>query len=57
MAVTGADEPNIIQCYQLKASSVAGMSDAIPILAVGDDIMVRGTIKNYNCTIEFNKSG
>ncbi len=56
MAVTGADEPNIIQCYQLKASSVAGMSDAIPILAVGDDIMVRGTIKNYNGTIEFNKS-
>jgi len=44
----GAMADNLIQCYRLSGSGVEN-------LAIGDEITVTGSIKNYNGTIEFNK--
>ena len=44
----GGMTDNIIQCYRL-------CGDGCATLAVGDEITVTGTIKNYKGTIEFNK--
>jgi hypothetical protein len=44
----GGMTDNIIQCYRLSG-------DGCATLAVGDEITVTGTIKNYKGTIEFNK--
>lgn len=53
IAVKGVQEPNnILKCYKLNPAS--GMTEAIQELAVGDDITVTGSIKNYNGTFEFD---
>ena len=44
----GGMTDNIIQCFRLSG-------DGCATLAVGDEITVTGTIKNYKGTIEFNK--
>ncbi len=44
----GGMADNIIQCFRLSGDGAA-------TLAVGDEITVTGTIKNYNGIIEFNK--
>ena len=44
----GGMTDNIIQCFRLSGDGVA-------TLAIGDEITVTGTIKNYKGTIEFNK--
>lgn len=44
----GAMSDNIIQCYRLSG-------DGCSTLAIGDEITVTGSIKNYKGTIEFDK--
>ncbi len=44
----GGMADNLIQCFRLSG-------DGVEALAVGDEITVTGTIKNYKGTIEFNK--
>lgn len=44
----GAMADNIIQCYRLSG-------DGCSTLAIGDEITVTGSIKNYKGTIEFDK--
>ena len=46
---------NSIQCYKLVDSATIDYQDGIEAVAVGDTITVKGEIKNYNGTVQFNQ--
>lgn len=52
IVVDGADAEKPILCYRLKDGTYNGVAN----LAVNDKITVKGTIKNYNGTVEFDQN-